>query len=255
MLTILGAVPGAPFRGFTICYLWFLLTCAIATGIIAVSPVNPVYIWVPGAFLGGAPVVLLVLALYSRSFARAATDMREELFWLRWQYQGDEWARFEEYVWRETQRETRMARYFTLGLVVIGGGVAGLASRDLLLGAVIGGVLFLCGLGVMGQTYLVGLHRYRRRHQAAGEVRVGPKGVLQPRGFTPISSFNLSLIDAKVEPLGEPGPSMLRLVLGSMTEDSITRTSEFRVPIPYGRESEATELAYRLLGASAAGVS
>lgn len=254
VLNILGAAPGTPFRGFTIGYFWFLLLCAIAAGVVALSPVNPVYIWVPACFVAGAPIVLAVLAFYSRSFAREQRRMRDGEYWARWEYQGDEWSRFEEREWREAQRETRLARYFTVGLVVIGGGVAGLVSRDLLMAGAIGGTRLLCGLLVMGQTYFLGLMRYRRRHQAMGEVRISPGGILQPRGFIPLSALNLKLVKAEVEPLDDRGPSMLTLVVGSMSENLVTRTSEFRVPIPYGKESEATELANRLLGASAAGV-
>lgn len=255
VLDILGAVPGTPFRGFTIGYLWFLLFCVVASVAVALSPVNRVYIWVPACFLAGAVMVLPVLAMYSRSFARSLRRAQDGDYWVRWEYEGDEWELFEEYQWREAQRETRIARYFTLGLVVIGGGIAGLTSRDVLMAGAIGGMLLLCGLLVIAQTYVLGLVRYRRRHHAAGEVRISPSGVLQPRGFTPISAFNLRLVGATVEPSEVRGPSMLKLVVGSMSEHLTTRTSELRVPIPYGKESEAAELVNRLLGARAAGVS
>lgn len=122
-------------------------------------------------------------------------------------------------------------------------------SRDPLVALATFGIFFSIGLLVTLQTWGAARWRYARRHRAVGDVYISTTGVLQPRGYPAYSGFNLKLTVAEVEP-GDP--DTLRLQVSSYTEDALTRSSDIRIPVPYGREDEAREVAQQLLGASAA---
>jgi hypothetical protein len=168
---------------------------------------------------------------------------------VHWTYVADEWTRFEEAEW---QRETRNVKVYPIFGIIIALVVAALAyvgSRDVLVTLAAFGIFIGIGVLVTLQTWGVARWRYARRHRTAGDVYISTTGILQPRGYLPFSGFNLRLSVAEVEP-GDP--DTLRLEVSSYTEDATTRRSDIRIPVPYGRENEAREVAQQLLGASAA---
>ena len=138
-----------------------------------------------------------------------------------------------------------------IGLVIalIVAALAYRGSRDPLVTLAAFGMFLGIGVLVTVQTWGVARWRYQRRHRAAGDVYISTTGILQPRGYLPYSGFNLKLTMAEVVP-GDP--DTLHLQVSSMTEDALTRKSDIRIPVPYGRENEAYEVAQQLLGASQA---
>jgi hypothetical protein len=247
-LRILGAVPYSPFRQFIIGLLWLTLAFAVAAVALYLAGLEPVWWILPICLAGSCVFSLGLIALLSRPYVRDIETIRQDPL-VHWTYAADEWARFED---AQLKRETGSVRSYPLFTVVIALVVAALAfagSRDLLVTLGIFGLFVLIGVLVTLQTWGAAKWRYARRHKAAGDVFVSTSGVLQPRGYLPYSGFNVKLTEAEVEP-GDP--DTLRLQISSYSEHAIARTSEIRIPVPYGREDEAREVAQQLLGVSAA---
>ncbi|HYI14391.1 MAG TPA: hypothetical protein VEX37_03300 [Thermomicrobiales bacterium] len=248
LLRVLGAVPGYPLRPFIIGLLWFTLVCAVTATALFFAPVEPFWWIVPACFVASCLFSLAVIALISRPFVRDIDAIRENHL-VHWVYAADEWARFEEAAWQRETRDVRMYPIFGLVIALVVAALAYIGSRDPLVTLGAFGLFAGIGLLVTLQTWGMARWRYMRRHRAAGDVYISTTGVLQPRGYLPYSGFNLKLTIAEVEP-GDP--DTLRMQVSSYTEDAITRSSDIRIPVPYGREDEAREVAQQLLGISAA---
>ena len=247
-LHFLGAVPGYPLRPFIIGLLWFALACAIATTALFFTGLEPVWWIVPACFVAACIVSLALIAFISRPYVRDIDTIREKHL-VHWVYAADEWARFEEAEWQREKRDLRLFPIFGSIVALVVAALAYVGSRDPLVTLATFGIFFSIGLLVTLQTWGAARWRYARRHRAVGDVYISTTGVLQPRGYLPYSGFNLKLTVAEVEP-GDP--DTLRLQVSSYTEDALTRSSDIRIPVPYGREDEAREVAQQLLGASAA---
>jgi hypothetical protein len=176
-------------------------------------------------------------------------DTIRETHLVHWTYAADEWARFEEAEWQREQSSLRVFPIVGIVIALVVAGLAYLGSRDPLVTLAAFGIFLGIGVLVTLQTWGAARWRYARRHRAAGDVFISTTGILQPRGYLPYSGFNLKLTVAEVE---SGDPDTLRLQVSSYTEDALTRSTDFRIPIPYGREDEAREVAQQLLGASAA---
>ncbi len=247
-LRILGAVPGYPLRPFIIGLLWFALACAVAAAALYVAPVEPVWWIVPACFVASCLFSLALIAIISRPFVRDIDTIRENHL-VHWNYAADEWARFEEAEWQREKRDVRIFPILGLVIALVVAALAYLGSRDPIVTLAAFAIFAVIGLLVTLQTWGVARWRYLRRHRAGGDVYISTTGVLQPRGYLPYTGFNLRLTVAEVEP-GDP--DTLRLQVSSYTEDALTRSSDIRIPVPYGREDEAREIAQQLLGVSAA---
>lgn len=247
-LRVLGAVPGYPLRPFIIGLLWFTLACAVTATTLYFAPVEPFWWILPACFMVSCLFSLAVIALISRPYVRDIDTIREKHL-VHWTYAADEWARFEEMEWQREQRDVRIYPIATVVIALVVAGLAYLGSRDLLVTFAAFGIFIGIGVLVTLQTWGVARWRYMRRHRAAGDVYISMTGILQPRGYLPYNGFNLRLTIAEVEP-GDP--DTLRLQVSSYTEEAITRSSDMRIPVPYGREDEAREVAQQLFGISAA---
>jgi hypothetical protein len=247
-LRALGAVPGYPLRPFIIGLLCFTLACAVTATALFLAPVEPFWWILPTCFLASCVFSLVVIALISRPYVRDIETIRENPL-IHWVYAADEWARFEEAAWQREQRDVRIYPIVTVIIALVVAGLAYLGSRDPLVTLAAFGVFVGIGVLVTLQTWGVARWRYMRRHRAAGDIYISATGILQPGGYLPYNGFNLRLTIAEVEP-GDP--DTLRLQVSSYSEHAVTRTSNIRVPVPYGREDEAREVAQQLLGISAA---
>lgn len=247
-LRVLGAVHGSPLRALIIGLLWVTLACLAAATVLYFTELEPVWWIVPACLVGSCVVSLAIVALLSRPYVRDIDTIRAKPL-VHWVYAADEWARFEETIWQREQRSLRIYPIFGIGLALVVAALAYIGSRDPLVTLAAFGVFIGIGLLVTLQTWGAARWRYARKHQTGGDVYISTTGILQPRGYLPHSGFNLKLTAAEVEP-GDP--DTLRLQVSSYTEDALTRSSEIRIPIPYGREDEAREVAQQLLGASAA---
>jgi hypothetical protein len=247
-LRALGAVPGYPLRPFIIGLLWFTLACAVAAIGLYFAPVEPFWWILPTCFLASCVFSLVVIALISRPYVRDIETIRENPL-VHWVYAADEWARFEEAVWQSEQRDARTLPIVTVIIASVVAGLAFLGSRELLVTLAAFGIFVGIGVLVTLQTWGAALWRYQRRDRAGGDVFISATGILKPGAYLPYNGFNLRLTIAEVEP-GDP--DTLRLQVSSYSEHAVTRTSDIRIPIPYGREDEAREVAQQLLGISAA---
>jgi hypothetical protein len=247
-LRTLGAVPGYPLRSFIIGLLWFTLACAFAAIGLFFAPVEPFWWILPTCFLASCVFSLVVIALISRPYVRDIETIRDHPL-VHWIYAADEWARFEEAAWQREQRDVRTLPIVTLIIATVVAGLAFLGSRDLLVTLGAFGIFVGIGVLVTLQTWGAARWRYIRRHRAGGDVYISATGILQPGAYLPYNGFNLQLTIAEVE---SGDPDTLRLQVSSYSEHAVTRTSDIRIPIPYGREDEAREVAQQLLGISAA---
>jgi|GEM_PF-7077676 len=244
----LGAVPGYPLRGFIIGVLVVMLVCAIAAPVLYIADLEPVWWIVSACFAGSCLFSLIVIALISRPYVRDIDTIRENHL-VHWEYAADEWARYEEAEWQRGQRDARMYPIFSLILALIVAGITFVSSRHMLLTLGAFGLFLGIGAIITLQTIGTASWRYARRYKAHGDVFISSTGILRPSGYLPYNGHNLRLIAAEIEP-GDP--DMLRLEVSSYTEHAVPRTSAFRIPVPYGREGEAREVAQQLLGISAA---
>jgi hypothetical protein len=247
-LRVLGAVPGYPLRSFIIGVLIALIAFAVAAIAFSMTSLEPVWWIVPACLAGSCLFSLAIIALISRPYVRDIDAIRENHL-VHWIYAADEWARFEEAAWQDEQRDVRMYPLFSAIIALVVAALAFVASRDLLVTLAAFGVFIGIGIIVTVQTWGTARLRYARRHKAGGDVYISQTGILQPRGYMPYNGFNLRLTAAEVVP-GDP--DTLKLVISSYTEDLVTRSAEYEIPVPYGREDEAREVAQQLLGISAA---
>ncbi|HEX5166013.1 MAG TPA: hypothetical protein VFV93_11500 [Thermomicrobiales bacterium] len=247
-LRVLGAVPYSPFRQFIIGLLGLTLAFVVAAVALYLAAVEPVWWILPLCFAGSCLFSLGLIALLSRPYVRDIDTIRQNPL-VHWTYAADEWARFEEAQWKRETGSVRSYPLFTAIIALVVAGLAYVGSRDLLVTLGAFGLFVAIGALVTLQTWGMAKWRYARRAKAAGDVYISTSGILQPQGYLPYSGFNVRLTEAEVVP-GDP--DTLRLQISSYSENAISRTSDIRIPVPYGREDEAREVAQQLLGASAA---
>ena len=241
----LGFTRGNPLRPFMLGYTWFNVAAVlVALGLIAFE-LSWVYVWLALMWPLGALIVLPIIWIVNRPYARDLNELRSGVFVARWEPSPEEWTRFEDAEWARARRDAKLAPTFGLILAVFLGAFTFAFTEDVTFAGLAAGIGYAIGLAVAATSYLFGKLRYQRRDTRTGEVRVSDRGVLQPNGYLPFRGVNVIPIEILVED-GEP--SVLRFRVGSVTEHLTTREQEFRVPIPYGREAEATDLAARLMG-------
>ena len=201
-----------------------------------------------------ALVMLVVLVLYDRVYARNIRRILAGEYWAHWRYLAGEWDRF---MAQEQQRNRRIAGR---GLLVFLGSVALLAALYLLLGAATDPVslAYLILLGAALAFVLVlnrrrdyaGERAYELRHGGPAESYIGSLGVYQPNGYFALRGFDLQLVRVMLQP---GNPSLLTFVRQSrmpgLPPTNVTHT--FRVPVPEGRDDEAHALAQRFQAGAA----
>lgn len=246
ILDDLGATRGNPLRPFLLGYLGFIALAAMAGGGMLAASLNWVWAFLALLWPLTAVVVLPVIWLISRPIARDIRGLRDgSAIIAHWQPADEEWQRFEAAEWSRARREARLAPTFGLVLAVLLGALVFAVSDDALLGglAALGGLAI--GLLVAAVSLLAGQRRWLRAGRVTGEVRFSEQGVLTPHGYLPLRGINIGLLDMALE---GHHPAVLRVRIGSVTEDLTVREQVFRIPVASGHEGEAVMLMARLTG-------
>jgi hypothetical protein len=117
------------------------------------------------------------------------------------------------------------------------------------------GILFLL---LIAAAFLVGLlttlaaqRAFERRAHLTGDTYISLLGILRPDGYRPLHGVLYHLAAVDVLP-GRPSQLRCRLKLGRVGNllaliGNTPANIEERVPVPYGHEAEATQVAARLL--------
>jgi hypothetical protein len=244
-----------PFRGLIRAGVVFiLLVVAVELVIFAAHPGAGVAF--PAALLGGllaliALVITVLLGITGRRYQDHARQILAGDYIARWHYARGEWS---QYVLRERAITIWVALIFlpiTLGIA----GVIFLVSRathDPVLAAtlpifLVAGVAFLAGLVYA----LFGGRTYARRARLANDTYISHLGILRPDGYQPLRAWGYHLAAAHVEP-GTPSRLRLTLQFGRAGKwlallGTVPTQWDVRVPVPFGQEAEAAEVAVRLL--------
>lgn len=233
------------------------------------NPMNPVTLLVLGFFavmLLGFPPVMLALGLgvggtlfvtavivatavlcvglmvaIGRRYARDFERLLAGEHWVRWRLGPGERERFVVDEGTRTRREAKSYVPYAVGFAALGALVVGVATDSASAGLLGGAILGAVGLLVVVTTYLWGGAREREGARDLDEVYLGDLGIYQLGRYTPVRGFNVFLVGVEARP-GDP--AVLAFTIGSRGRYG-TRTSEVRVAVPAGRETEAAELAER----------
>lgn len=242
---VLGLAPGSPYRWHVMgafAVTLFLLLAGAALDAAGVTSSGGLFLF----FTPVAAIVLLVYIAINRNFTRDMERLLAGDYVVHWRYDGDEWWDFAEAEWARTRQATReratskrtVALSLLGGLVVLGG----LAAQDManLWRGI--GLLGFAGLAV-ARPALVSWLQYIRRDRLAGDVVIGPRGFWLGTRYVPLRGFGRDLAGTTIE---RGHPEVLRFsTTNSRTRNSSgylparRNTSDYRVPIPYGREAEA----------------
>lgn len=241
---VLGLAPGSPYRWHVIGALAALLLLLAGAALDAVGVTSS-----RGLFLLFTPVPFFVLLVYVVLNVKYTRDMERLLageYVVHWHYDGTEWRDFAEAEWTRTWRATRerATSKVTVVLSLLGGLIVldGLAAQDVanLWRGI--GLLGFVGLAVGGPA-LVSWLQYIRRDRLAGDVVIGPRGFWLGTRYIPLRGFGRDLAGTTVE---RGHPEVLRFsTTNGRTRNSSgylparRNTSDYHVPIPYGREAEA----------------
>ena len=236
--------PDNPLRTFMLGYYVAAAVGAVAASGLYLAGVNWVYVFLALLVAATMPVVVPIVAFVTLPYVRSVRQIRRGDHWAHWQYTDDEWARYGQHKHKQATRLMKLSPLFAAALGLVTGGIAWLASRDLRTALLLFGILLGVGLLVSAQLWLEG--RAHSRRVKSGDVYISPDGVLRPQGYLPLSAFNVRLVDVIVEPTAS-GVTVMRFKVGSVTENLVTRVSEFDIPVPTGRDAEAQTLAKRLL--------
>jgi hypothetical protein len=248
-----------PFRGLIRgCVYFVLLVVAFVAFDLVVLVGHPDAAWALPAALAGAGLALAaVIAIIAMVVAgqRRSHLTRQLLagdYLVRWHYAQGEWQQF---VTQERTRSTRIALIF-LPFVLGFAALLALLSHvwdDPLLGGSI--PLFLLFAAAFLVVLVAGRPAFARRMRLTGDTYIGPLGVLRPDSLLPLHGALYHLAAADVVH-GRPSHLRLRLRLGrvggllALLGNAPTEW-EVRVPVPYGHEAEAAQVAAQLRGAGA----
>jgi uncharacterized membrane protein (DUF485 family) len=210
----------------------------------------------PAVLIGaGLTLVCLVaipaLVVTGRRYNQRTRRILAGDYVVRWQYAQGEWQQF---VMQERTRSIRASLIFlplTLALVVL---IAWLSQvLEVPLPSI--GILFLlliAGIFVVGLvSALAGRRAFERRAHLAGDTYISLLGILRPDGYRPLDGVLYHLAAVEVLP-GQPSQLRFRQHLGGVGNllaliGNIPAQIEARVPVPYGHEAEAAQVAARLI--------
>jgi hypothetical protein len=210
----------------------------------------------PAALIGAALTVvslvaIVALAVTERRYNQRTRQILAGDYLVRWQYTQGEWYQF---VMQERTRSIRASLIFlplTLAFVVL---IAWLSQvREVPFpGISILFLLLIAGVFVVGLVDALTARRaFARRAHLAGGTYISLLGILRPDGYRPLAGVLYHLVAVDVVP-GQPSQLRLRQQLGGVGNllaliGNIPAQIEARVPVPYGHEAEAAQVAARLL--------
>lgn len=236
----LGLGPGIPWRPFTLRLLViFGLAVAFAAVIVAFEP-----IWALIAAIIAAAVLvsLCVIVPFGRVYGRGMRRLLAGEAWVRWQFDGAEWEAFSAQELARSRTGSKFGVAVSSLLAILIGFIAalsgGFGETMLLADGLVLGVGWLVSLGIL----VAGRVRYARRRGEVGDVTIGPLGGYHPGRYRPLAGFNLRPRAVELETGSPPNP---KFETESRSQYG-NRTQVFRVPVPAGREAEASVLADRL---------
>jgi uncharacterized membrane protein (DUF485 family) len=248
---------GNPFRKLILGMSLFLVLVVAFDVIVLVVRTHDIEV-LPAELIGGALalvclVTIAALAVTGRRYKQYTRRILAGDYLVRWHYAQGEWQQF---VMQERTRSIRAALIFfplTLVLAVL----LALLSRVLDVPVPTTGILFLLLVAaafVVGLVYaLAGRKAFERRAHLAGDIYLSRLGVLRPDRYFPLHGVLYHLAAVDVLP-GQPSQLRFRLKLGwvgnllALIGNTPPYTEE-RVPVPYGHEAEAAQVAARILQA------
>ena len=209
-----------------------------------------------GAALGLVALITIVALLVA---GRRSLQRRRQIlggdYLVRWRYAHGEWRQF---VLQERARAIRVAvLLFPILLACVA--LLALLSHswgDPFLAESIPIFLLLAAAALVGLVYAVaGRRPYARRARMAGDTYISWLGVIRPDGYRSLGSLGYQLAAVRVQP---GAPMLLRFVLQPGRAVSLLGVLgatlvpfEVVVPVPYGHDAEAVQVATQLSGPSA----
>ncbi len=248
-----------PFRGLVRALAAFILLVAAAELVIVVAHPGGTALLtaeVIGVVLAlAALVALALLAATGRRYGERARQMLAGDYLMQWHYARGEWAQF---VARERAITVGVAVIFlplTLGCAAIVF-VLSQIMRDPIVANSLPILLVAAAAFFGGLVYaLAGGRVYARRARLSGDAYISRLGILLPDGYRPLHALGYHLAAAVLEP-GSPSCLRLTLQLGRRARllalvGTVPTQWDVRVPVPYGREAEAAQVAAQFLAQGA----
>jgi len=246
---------GNPFRRLILGMSAFLVLVA-AFEVIVLTGHLQIVEELPAALIGATLAVVSLVAIAAlvvngRRYNQRTCQILAGDYLVRWQYTQGEWYQF---VMQERSRSIRASLIFlplTLAFILL---IAWL-SQVLQVPFPSISILFLlliAGIFVVGLVYAVTDRRaFERRAHLAGDTYISLLGILRPDGYRPLAGALYHLAAVDVVP-GQPCQLRVRQQLGGVGNllaliGNIPAQIEARVPVPYGYEAEAAQVAVRLL--------
>jgi uncharacterized membrane protein (DUF485 family) len=248
-------ITGNPYRRIILgMSLFFLLVVAFDVIVLVLRPTQLEAL--PAAVIGAALalvglVTIVALVITGGRYNQYTHRILAGDYLVRWHYTQGEWQQF---VMQERIRSIRAALIFlplTLVFVVL----IVLLSRVLDVPISTTGILFLLLIAaafLVGFVYtLVARRAFERRAHLTGDTYLSQLGILRPDGYRPLHGVLYHLAAVDVLP-GRPCHLRFRLKLGRVGNllaliGNTPAYIEERVPVPFGHEAEATQVADRLL--------
>jgi|GEM_PF-6706414 len=248
-----------PFQGLLIgCSLFVALVVAFDL-LVFVGYLDTDEAWA-AALIGAALALAALLTMGALLVVgrRSLQRMRQILggdYLVRWRYAHGEWRQF------ITQERARTIRAALLLFPILLACVALLALlsqlwSDPFLAESIPIFLLLAAAVLVGLVYAVaGRRPFARRARMAGDTYISRLGVIRPDGYRSLGSLGYHLAAVRVQP---GAPTRLRFVLQPGRAVSLLGVLgailvpvEVVVPVPYGHDAEAAQIAARLSRPSA----
>jgi hypothetical protein len=243
---------GNPFRWLIVaCSLFVVLVVAfdlfVLVGHLDVAVAQPAAL-IGSALALAAVAGIIVMVVTGRRRSQRTRQMLAGDYLIRWHYAQGEWQRF-------VAQERTLTTCAALVLFPL---VLGFAALLVLLSHLWGDPLVAGSVPVLlllAAVVLVALVATRLtfggRTRLAGDTYIGPLGVLRPDGYIPLSVAIYHLAGANLVP-GSPSQLKLQLRLGRVGSvlallGNAPTQWEVRVPVPYGHEAEAAQVAVQLL--------
>jgi uncharacterized membrane protein (DUF485 family) len=242
---------GNPFRGLIRgCVLVLMLAVAfdlvVLVGYRAAAWARPAAL-IGAALALAAGVALLALVVTGQCYSQRSRQLLAGDYLVRWHYAQGEWQQF---VTQERTRSTRIALVFLplmLGIAALLALLSQVSHDPFLEGSIPVFLLLAAGFLVV---LVAGRPAFARRMHLTSDTYIGPLGVLRPDSYLPLHGTLYHLAAAEVVH-GRPSQLRLRLRLGraggvlAFLGNAPTEW-EVRVPVPYGHEAEAAQVAAQL---------
>jgi hypothetical protein len=255
--TSTAMISGAPFRRLILgCALFVALVVAFDLVVLVAhrDAVEALTAALIGAALALAAVItIVVLVVTGQRRSQLTRQILAGDYLVRWHYAQGEWQQF---VSQERTRSIRAALLFFPIVLACAALLALLSrvSRDPLLGSSILVLLLVAAVFLVGLVHaLTGRRAFARRARLGGDTYISPLGLLRPDGYRPLQGAGYHLAAADVVP-GRPSQLRFHLRLGRVGSllallGNTPAQWEARVPVPYGHETEAAQVAAQLCGA------